>query len=116
MVAFAKLAGFDPPTMPAAPPPPEVAATMQRVGGNIEFFARHGMRAIAGYRPDVAALRGARVVVGIGAESGHQLAHRCAIALAAQLGVAPVTFPGGHTGFLSHTAEFARALDAAVGS
>src|SRR5206468_1559797 len=48
------------------------------------------------------ALRAAstRIVVGVGAESSNNLAGRAAIAVAERLGTTPVTFPGGHDGFL----------------
>ena len=51
---------------------------------------------------DVAALRDAStgIVIGVGQESGEQLAARGAAALAAQLGPEPVIFPGDHAGFL----------------
>ena len=54
------------------------------------------------YRHDFDALRAgpARVVLGVGANSGAQLAGRAAVAVAGRLGTAPVTFPGGHDGFL----------------
>ncbi|GAA3928337.1 alpha/beta hydrolase [Actinomadura viridis] len=54
------------------------------------------------YEHDFEAIRGAssRVVVGVGAESGTALAGRAAVAVAERLGTAPVTFPGGHDGFL----------------
>lgn len=54
------------------------------------------------YRPDFAALRDAatRIVVGIGASSASMLPGRAAAAVAARLGTDPVTFPGGHDGFL----------------
>jgi pimeloyl-ACP methyl ester carboxylesterase len=59
------------------------------------------------YQHDFDALRAAstspastRVVVGVGAESGQQVAGRAAAAVAERLGTAPVTFPGGHDGFL----------------
>jgi pimeloyl-ACP methyl ester carboxylesterase len=55
-----------------------------------------------GYRHDFGALRAAptRVVVGVGAESGEMMAGRGGAAVAQRLGNAPVTFPGGHDGFL----------------
>jgi pimeloyl-ACP methyl ester carboxylesterase len=55
-----------------------------------------------GYRLDFDALRAAptRIVLGVGAESGKVLAGRAAVAVAERLGTAPVTFPGGHDGFL----------------
>jgi pimeloyl-ACP methyl ester carboxylesterase len=63
------------------------------------------------YRHDFDALRGAhtRIVVAVGAESGSQLAGRAAVAVAERLGTAPVTFPGGHDGFLG--GEYGRTGD-----
>ena len=54
------------------------------------------------YQHDFDALRAAptRVVIGVGTESGPMLAGRAAVAVAERLGTAPVTFPGGHDGFL----------------
>jgi pimeloyl-ACP methyl ester carboxylesterase len=54
------------------------------------------------YEPDVDALRGAstRIVIGVGEESGKALAGRAGTAVAERLGLRPVTFPGGHAGFL----------------
>ena len=54
------------------------------------------------FEPDLDALRGAstRIVFGVGTESGQQITGRAAVALAALLGTTPVTFPGGHDGFL----------------
>ena len=54
------------------------------------------------YEPDVEALRSAstRIVIGVGEESSAALAGRGGTAIAERLGIAPVTFPGGHDGFL----------------
>ena len=54
------------------------------------------------YEPDFDALGAAstRIVLGAGAESEGQMAHRGAIAVAARLGIEPVTFPSDHGGFL----------------
>jgi pimeloyl-ACP methyl ester carboxylesterase len=54
------------------------------------------------YRHDFDALRTAssRVVVAVGARSGRFLPGRTAVAVAERLGTTPVTFPGGHDGFL----------------
>ena len=54
------------------------------------------------YQHDFDALRRAstRIVIGAGAESEGELAHRAAVAVAERLGTAPVTFPSGHGGFL----------------
>lgn len=54
------------------------------------------------YVPDVDALRAAstHVVLGVGAESTNVITGRATAALAERLGQAPVTFPGGHAGFV----------------
>ena len=54
------------------------------------------------YEPDFDALRAAsaRIIVGVGAESQDELAHRCGRAVAARLGVEPTVFPSNHAGFL----------------
>ena len=63
------------------------------------------------YQPDFDALRAAstRIVIAAGVESEGELANRAAHAVAQRLGIEPVTFPGGHDGFLGgehgHTGE-----------
>ena len=54
------------------------------------------------YEPDFDALRSAstRVVIGVGADSEGEMAHRGGEAVAEKLGMTPVTFPSGHAGFL----------------
>jgi pimeloyl-ACP methyl ester carboxylesterase len=54
------------------------------------------------YEHDFDALRAAstRIVVGVGAESKDELAHRAALAVAERLGTPAVTFPSNHAGFL----------------
>ena len=56
-----------------------------------------------GYRHDIDALRAApvRIVIGVGAQSAAMLAGRAGTAVAERLGTAPVTFPGGHDGFVA---------------
>ncbi|GAB3445314.1 alpha/beta hydrolase [Phycicoccus ginsengisoli] len=51
--------------------------------------------------PDLEAVAGAgtRVVLGVGEESGAQMARRAAEAVAARVGVTPVVFPSHHGGF-----------------
>jgi pimeloyl-ACP methyl ester carboxylesterase len=60
------------------------------------------MPSCPGYQHDFDALRAAstRVVIGVGAQSAEMMAGRAGIAVAERLGSAPVTFPGGHDGFL----------------
>jgi hypothetical protein len=57
---------------------------------------------ITSYQPDFDSLRAAstRIVVAAGAESGGELAHRGAFAVAERLGTEPVIFPSHHGGFL----------------
>jgi pimeloyl-ACP methyl ester carboxylesterase len=54
------------------------------------------------FEPDFAALQTAstRIVLGVGAESEGEMAHRGGEAVAERLGTKPVTFPSGHGGFL----------------
>jgi pimeloyl-ACP methyl ester carboxylesterase len=54
------------------------------------------------YQLDFDALRAAstRIVIGVGAESEGELAHRAALAVAERLRTTPVTFPSNHGGFL----------------
>ncbi|MFC5815930.1 alpha/beta fold hydrolase [Nonomuraea harbinensis] len=54
------------------------------------------------YEHDFEALRAAptRIVIGVGAESEGELAHRAGVAVAARLGTEPVVFPSHHGGFL----------------
>jgi hypothetical protein len=54
------------------------------------------------YQLDFEALGAAstHIVLGAGAESEGEMAHRGAEAVAARLGTKPVTFPSGHGGFL----------------
>ena len=72
-----------------------------------------GQNMISGshYQHDFDALRTAstRIVVGIGAESGQMIPGRAAVAVAERLGTTPVTFPGGHDGFLG--GEYGRTGD-----
>lgn len=56
------------------------------------------------FEPDFEALRAAstRIVIGVGAESEGELAHRGGEAAAERLGLEPVIFPSGHGGFLGN--------------
>jgi pimeloyl-ACP methyl ester carboxylesterase len=72
----------------------------------------HMLRPTTQWRPDIAVLRSvaAQVVVGIGEGSAGQVCDRTSRALAAELGIEPTMFPGGHTGFAEDPAEFAARL------
>ncbi|GLY64785.1 alpha/beta fold hydrolase [Amycolatopsis taiwanensis] len=59
---------------------------------------------------DALARSAGRLVLAVGSESGGLPAHESTVQLARRLGLAPVTVPGGHLGYLSQPAEFARRL------
>ena len=94
---------------PAWEPTPEQQAAMRAAA---DTFLAHLLRPTTDYRPDIEALRSApaRIVVGVGAGSGGQLAHRSALALAGRLGPPAVEFPGDHGGFVTHPAPCAQVL------
>ena len=60
------------------------------------------MPSTPGYQPDFDALRAApvRIVIGVGTESANAMAGRAGAGVAERLRTPPVTFPGGHDGFL----------------
>ena len=71
-------------------------------GSRDDPLVGHNIITCNAYRHDFDALRKAptRIVIGVGAKSGQQLAGRAGAAVAERLGIAPVTFPGDHGGFL----------------
>jgi pimeloyl-ACP methyl ester carboxylesterase len=71
-------------------------------GSRTDPLLAQNMISCTHYQIDVDALRAAstRIVIGVGAESEGELAHRAAEATADRLGTTPVTFPSGHAGFL----------------
>ncbi|MFC0453808.1 alpha/beta fold hydrolase [Rhodococcus jostii] len=82
-----------------------------------EYFQHaHMLRPTTRWCPDVAALRSVttRVLVGLGEESDGQLCDRTSRALAAELGIEPTLFPGGHIGFAEDPASFAPRLRAVL--
>jgi pimeloyl-ACP methyl ester carboxylesterase len=105
---FMANAGFDLDHDAGPPPGPEPSAAQlaEQVAEDTRFFD-HELRLTVSYRPDIEALRAARVIIGIGVDSRRLLAYRTSHALAALIGVTPVDFPDGHTGFLSAPAAFA---------
>jgi pimeloyl-ACP methyl ester carboxylesterase len=118
--AYAGMTSAPGPGGAPSPPPtsPGLMQTFARIHGNMDFFFAHGMNPIAGYVPDVAALRAGpvRVIVGTGEETAGQSPHQAALALAAQLGVVAVTFPGDHAGYTRHPVAFAERLHEVLGS
>jgi pimeloyl-ACP methyl ester carboxylesterase len=96
-------------------PQPTADEQAKQLADMTRFFD-HEMRDTIGHVPDVAALEDgpARVVIGIGAESGNLLTYRTSEALARQLGVQAVVFPGDHGGFIDAPGTFADVLRKAL--
>ena len=107
---FMASAGFDTDSE-GAPTAPPGEPSEQDLADSARFFA-HELRPTTRYVPDIAALTAApaRIVIGIGAESGGLSTYRTSTELARLLGTAPVEFPGDHGGFLGQPVEFAEVL------
>lgn len=121
MQAFMSISGMDsgPSTQDAGPPPPQTAEaseTFARINGNLDYFFGHGLLPLSLYRPDVDILRQGqpRIVVGIGEQSAGQVTYRTGVALAANLGIQPILFPGDHLGYLAQADAFAETLNKAL--
>jgi pimeloyl-ACP methyl ester carboxylesterase len=107
MAKFIALASYEGP-LPAdyADRPPPDPATFglptEDDGSRDDPLVGQNMISCTHHRHDFGALRAAptRIVVGVGARSVAQLPGRGGEAVAERLGVEPVTFPGGHDGFL----------------
>jgi pimeloyl-ACP methyl ester carboxylesterase len=71
-------------------------------GSRDDVMLGRNLVATTHYEYDFDALRAAstRIVVGVGAESEGEMAHRGGLAVAERLGTEPVTFPSHHGGFL----------------
>ena len=117
-IAMVSQPGPIPPGFPGqhAPDPAAFGLPAQDDGRRDDPLLGLHMTACVGYQPDVGALRAAptRIVLGVGAQSAQMLAGRAAVAVAERLGTAPVTFPGGHDGFLTDTGAFAAVLRTAL--
>jgi len=117
MATFIALVSHVGPIQPGFPgqPAPDPAAfglPAQDDGSRGEPLLGLHMTACAGHQLDFGALRAAptRILLGVGAQSGQMMAGRAAMAVAERLGTTPVTFPGGHDGFLSDPDAFAAVL------
>ncbi|MEV4170248.1 alpha/beta hydrolase [Nonomuraea sp. NPDC049709] len=111
--AFAKFmgnAGFDEGDEDAPAGPPGEPSEQDLIDG-ARFFA-HELRGTTRFVPDIAALKAgpARVVIGVGVESGQLVTYRTSVALAELLGTVPAEFPGDHGGFMGQPEEFAEVL------
>jgi hypothetical protein len=85
-----------------APDPAAFGLPVADDGTRDDPLLRQNIVSCTHFEPDFPALRTAstRVVLAAGAESAGELANRGAHAVAERLGITPVTFPGGHGGFL----------------
>jgi pimeloyl-ACP methyl ester carboxylesterase len=94
------------------PPTPEGVEMMVRMAGNLDLFLAHEILQIAGYVPDIDALRNTstRIVSAAGETSGEQSPRRAAVALAERLGIAVTYLPGAHGGWGSDPKQFAERL------
>jgi hypothetical protein len=107
MAKFIALVSFEGP-IPAdyvdrpGPDPAMFGLPTEDDGSRNDPLAGQNMISCTHFQPDFEALRAAstRIVLGVGAASGEAFAGRAAKAVADRLGLKPITFPGGHDGFL----------------
>lgn len=85
-----------------APSPADFGLPTEDDGNRDDPLFKQNLVTCTHYEPDVNALRAAttRIVVGVGAESLGEMAHRAGLAVAERLGTKAVTFPSHHGGFL----------------
>ena len=93
------------------PPPGAMGLPEGDDGSRDDVMFAQNLITCTHYEHDFDALRAAstRIVIGVGAESVGEMAHRGGEAVAARLGGTPVTFPSHHGGFLG--GEFGMAGD-----
>jgi pimeloyl-ACP methyl ester carboxylesterase len=91
-----------------APDPAAFGLPAEDDGSRNDPLLGQNMPSCPEYWHDFDALRAApaRIVIGVGKESATAPPGRAAVAVAERLGTSPVTFPGGHDGFLG--GEFGR--------
>jgi pimeloyl-ACP methyl ester carboxylesterase len=104
------MAGIEPP--PGVELPPPVREMVARIRGNQGFWLEHELRQYTRVRPDLAALAAVadHLVPAVGHDSADLLPGRPNAVLAEKLGRPLAEFPGGHIGYVTHPAEFARRL------
>jgi pimeloyl-ACP methyl ester carboxylesterase len=85
-----------------APDPAMFGMSSEDDGTRTDPLLAQNLLTCTAYEPDIDALGAAstRIVIGVGAESEGELAHRGGEAVAARLGTEVVTFPSNHGGFL----------------
>jgi pimeloyl-ACP methyl ester carboxylesterase len=104
-IAVASLRGPIPPDFAErpAPSPADFGLPTEDDGSRADPLFGQNIMTSTHYQPDFDALRAVptRIVVGVGAESEGEMAHRAGLAVAERLGTKPVTFPSHHGGFMS---------------
>ena len=107
MAKFIALVSYDGPLPDGyadqpAPDPAMFGLPTEDDGSRDDALLRLNMPSCPAYRHDFDALQAApcRIVIGVGAESSRSVAGRGGISVAERLGTPPVTFPGGHDGFV----------------
>jgi pimeloyl-ACP methyl ester carboxylesterase len=85
-----------------APDPAAFGLPAEDDGSRNDPLVGQNMISCPSYKHDFDALRAAstHVIVGVGEASRQMLPGRAGVAVAERLGTTPVTFPGGHDGFL----------------
>ncbi|MBH1937416.1 alpha/beta hydrolase [Streptomyces sp. AV19] len=107
--------GVDGPPEPDAEAlPAPVREMLARIHANVETGLTYELRSFSRFRPDTDALRAARFTLALGDEGPKTLLHRTTRTLADRVGTEVTGFPGGHVGYLTHTADFAVALRGAL--
>ncbi|WP_427887823.1 alpha/beta fold hydrolase [Kribbella sp. GL6] len=109
MAKFIAIVGYDG-EIPAdyteqpAPDPAMFGLPTEDDGKRDDALLGQNLRGCTSYQPDFDALAKAkdRIVIGVGEESGNQLAARGGKAVAERLGLTPEVFPSGHGGFLGN--------------
>ncbi len=91
-------------TQRPAPDPGMFGLPTEDDGSRDDALLGQNLRTCTSYQPDFDALAKAKdhIVIGVGEESGSQLAARGGKAAAARLGLDPVVFPSNHGGFLGN--------------
>ena len=91
-------------TQQPAPDPVMFGLPTEDDGTRDDALLGQNIRGCTSYQPDFDALDKAkdRLVIGVGEESGNQLAGRGGLTAAARLNLEPVVFPGNHGGFLGN--------------
>ena len=91
-------------TQRPAPDPGMFGLPTEDDGSRDDALLGQNLRNSTSYQPDFDALAKAKdhIVIGVGEESGNQLAGRGGKAAAARLDLDPVVFPGNHGGFLGN--------------